>query len=165
MNIFYVDENPYKAAVALVDKHVVKMVLETAQILSTAHRVLDGVDGVLPATRDDILYKATHINHPSTKWAMESHQNYYWLVQHFSGLLKEYSFRYGKDHKCEELMEELALFPYNIRIRPSFREPPLAMPDEYKVPGDAVASYRNYYRIGKKHLHSWKKRSPPDWIY
>lgn len=162
MNIFYVDTDPRKAAEALVDKHVVKMILETAQLLSTAHRVLDE-DHLEPA-RDEILYKATHKNHPCAKWVRESVENYNWAYDHLIALLQEYSIRYDKVHKVNgELSAILSSPPYNLREW-DFTEPPTAMPDEYIVEGDPVQSYRNYYANAKKHLHAWKKRTPPPWI-
>lgn len=174
MNIFYVDSNPIAAAMSLGDKHVVKMILETAQILSTAHRVLDGsayfAQGkkrrvtryILPDDRDWQLYAATHVNHPSTIWARSSSTNYVWLYLHFIGLNDEYTRRYQKTHKCLS-MRALAGTPKHISNM-GFTEPPCAMPDDYVVPGSAIASYRNYYNGAKKHLHSWKNSKAPDWI-
>lgn len=175
MNIFYVDSNPIVAAKSLGDKHVVKMVLETAQILSTAHRVLDGseyfVQGkkrrvrkyLLLDSREYLLYASTHVNHPSAVWVRQSAANYQWLYFHFIGLLDEYIFRYNKIHKCARLIPDLRILPTNIKRTP-FTDPPRAMPDEYIVSGSAVASYRNYYSGAKKHLHSWKNAQIPDWI-
>jgi hypothetical protein len=101
MNIFFLSEDPYEAASMQVDRHVVKMILESAQLLSTAHRILDGDDsGVLPDYRDTLFYRATHKNHPSARWIRESVENYNWLVDHFDGLLREYTHRYKKQHAC-----------------------------------------------------------------
>lgn len=175
MNIFYVHRNSIIAAQSLGDKHVIKMILESAQLLSTAHRVLDGIKyttmgkkrkvkryTILDA-RENTLYEATHINHPSAVWVRESQGHYHWLYGHFIGLLDEYSFRYNKTHKCTRLISDLVSFPNNM-INSHFVDPPCAMPEEYIVPDDAIASYRNYYNGAKKHLHSWKNRKPPDWI-
>jgi hypothetical protein len=85
MNIFFLSEDPYEAARMQVDKHVVKMILESAQLLSTAHRILDGDDqGVLPDFETRLFYRATHKNHPSAKWIRESVENYNWLVSSIS---------------------------------------------------------------------------------
>jgi hypothetical protein len=157
VNIFAVDSDPIKSAQALVDSHVVKMVLESAQLLSTAHRVLDGEN--VP----DVLYKATHKNHPSAIWCRASNNNYNWLYCHFLALLSEYTHRYGKHHKCEGMVEILKSPPLNIPVGYKTQVTP-AMPEEYIVPGNSVASYRNYYREGKKHLHKWTKRQPPEWM-
>ena len=183
MNIFYLDKNPQKCAEMHVDKHCVKMILEYAQLLSTAHRVLDGVltDGisqsgrkrklyVLKDSRDSVLYSATHINHPSAVWCRQSDSNYMWLAELLEECCKEYSYRYGKIHKVESsgLMQSLKnVFPKNIPNKP-FTEPTPAMPDECKVPGNSLMSYHNYYNMNKSHLWSWKgkinSRPVPKWL-
>jgi hypothetical protein len=178
MNIFYLDHDVTKCAEMHNDKHVVKMILEYAQLLSTAHRVLDGVElsglsasgrkkkfWTLADSRDYTLYKATHIHHPSAVWARQSAMNYYWLYTMLDALCKEYTYRYGKIHKCERdgLVNRLQILPSNIKIHIDFTEPTPAMPDEVKVAGDSIKSYRNYYINNKTHLASWKKRSTPGW--
>jgi len=176
MNIFYVNKNPILAAQSLVDRHVVKMVLESAQLLSTAHRVLDGFYSVqktitgrniqrwtIPDERNDVLYTATHINHPSAVWCRESVTNYKWLVEHFFGLCEEYRWRYGKTHKCETIGEILRTVPKNIKLG-GFTKMPSCMDSQYIISENPVINYRNYYKIGKSALHAWKNRNPPDWI-
>ena len=177
MNIFYLDHDVTKCAEMHNDKHVVKMILEYAQLLSTAHRVLDGVElngltasgrkrkfWTLGDSRDYTLYKATHIHHPSTVWVRQNQQNYIWLSQLLYSLCKEYTYRYGKVHKVqrEGLLERLFNWPMNIPMG-EFTEPTPAMPDEVKIAGDSIKSYRNYYINNKTHLASWKKRSTPGW--
>jgi len=176
MNIFALDSDPTVSAQMMVDKHVVKMVLETAQLLSTAHRIVDGIEYTdktktgrnvkrwrLPDDREKHLYAATHINHPSAVWARASNNNYNWLFCHFVALLHEYTYRYGKIHKCEDMVVALMHPPFAIPV--SYLTPVTpAMPDEYKVPHDSVASYRNYYRVAKARMHKWTKRNPPEWI-
>lgn len=185
MNIFYIDSDPIVCAREMVDKHVVKMILETAQLLSTAHRVLDGqsvivekyVAGSLPPRhrktnqwklddeRDSVLYSATHVNHPSAIWCRKSNNNYNWLYCHLIGLCEEYTYRYGKIHKVQQsgLLQALQMLPKNIPV--SYFSPPTpAMPDEYKV-ATVMESYRNYYREAKSALHKWTKRPTPEWIY
>ena len=159
MNIFYLHENPEVAAQMQTDKHVVKMILESAQILSTTHRIVDGEHYIEASSgrrlqrwrhpkHDDILYKATHFNHPSTKWVRESEQHYRWLYRHFVALSREYTKRYGKIHKSfDKLGVILSFSPEKIQDK-GFIAPPLAMPDEYKC-GDPVQSYRNYYEAEK----------------
>lgn len=183
MNIFYLDKNPQRCAQMHVDKHCVKMILEYAQLLSTAHRVLDGVLTVglsqsgrkqqryiLSDEREQMLYSATHINHPSAVWVRQSSANYMWLAELLEECCREYSYRYGKIHKVESsgLMQILKnVFPINISDKP-FTEPTPAMPDECKVPGDSIQSYHNYYWSNKKHLWSWKgkinSRERPRWM-
>ena len=176
MNIFYLDMDPKKCAEMHVDKHCVKMILEYAQLLSTAHRVLGGVlltgisdsgrkttSWILPDADNDILYKATHINHPSAIWARQSDLNYMWLYAMFRALLSEYTYRYGKHHACERLIPSLENLPRNF-IMGNFTEPTPAMPPEYIVAGDSVQSYKNYYNGAKQALHHWKNRPIPDFI-
>ena len=183
MNIFYLDKNPQRCAQMHVDKHCVKMILEYAQLLSTAHRVLDGVltiglsqsgrkrqQYVLSDEREQVLYSATHVNHPSAVWVRQSVANYMWLAELLEECCKEYTYRYGKIHKVEssDLMQTLKnIFPKNIQDKP-FTEPTPAMPDECKVAGDSITSYRNYYFNSKGHLWSWKgkinSRERPRWM-
>jgi hypothetical protein len=157
MNIFYLHSDPILAAMYMGDKHVVKMVLETAQILSTAHRVLDDVPDDAP------FYKTTHVNHPSVMWARECDGNYGWLFYHFVGLLDEYHYRYIKFHKCAKLQAPLMKSPKNIPIG-RMTLMPCCMPDEYKISDDPVINYRQYYKIGKAHLHKYTKRTPPAFL-
>jgi hypothetical protein len=187
MNIFYLDHDVRKCAEMHNDKHVVKMILEYAQLLSTAHRILDGVlftgvslSGrkktvyVLADNRNSTLYSATHVNHPSAVWVRQSAQNYMWLAELLEECCKEYTYRYDKVHKVERdgLMQALKnQFPTNIPDGP-FTEPTPAMPDDVKVLRevhtdryelDSLASYRNYYINNKTHLANWKKRDVPEW--
>jgi hypothetical protein len=176
VNIFYLSESPTRAAISMVDRHVVKMILETCQLLSTAHRVLDGdaiptisksgrkiTRYVLNDDRESVLYTATHINHPSCVWVRESSENYNWLYWHLVSLCNEYAYRYGKHHACTKLLEPLLCKPKNIVHKP-FTQPPCAMDQKYIISDDPVINYRNYYKNGKAHIHSWKRRGPPDWI-
>jgi hypothetical protein len=176
MNIFAVHNDPIIAAQSLVDKHIVKMVLESCQLLSTAHRLLDGEQYIdktktgrnvkrwrLPDERETVLYSATHINHPSAVWCRATNNNYNWLYCHFVALLHEYTYRYGKIHKCEDMVVALMQPPLNIPVGYLTPVTP-AMPDEYKVPNDHVESYRNYYRTAKERMHKWTKREKPEWI-
>ena len=161
MNIFYLDYDVRKCAEYHNDKHVVKMILESCQLLSTAHRVLD--DNLDP-TLDSILYKATHKNHPSAVWARTSVENYNWLYEHFFALLMEYNHRYGKTHKCAgDLSYMLASPPYNLKDY-EMTEMPCAMAKEYIISSNPVENYRNYYKNGKNHLHKWTKRERPEWL-
>jgi len=180
MNIFYLDKDPQLAAQYHVDKHCVKMILESAQLLSTAHRILDGLGAQkvynpetnrsvtrywIPDDREILLYNATHVNHPSAKWCRETNMNYYWLWQLMRELCTEYTYRYEKIHKCEStgLLARLRFWPKNIPIG-EFTDPTPAMPDQYKIPGDGVQSYRNYYIGEKQRMFSWKKRPVPEFI-
>lgn len=183
MNIFYLSYDPVEAARAHLDKHVVKMILEYAQLLSTAHRLIDGtqviekkyVNGSLPARwrnvkrwkldddRDQHLYVATHVNHPSNIWLRQSDSNYAWLYRMFLELMNEYTHRYGKTHASARLIPMLRYIPKNIQ-RGEFTPPTPAMPDECKIPGDHLASYRKYYIDKKADMAKWTNREPPQWF-
>lgn len=176
MNIFYLHSDPKTCAEMHLDKHVVKMILETAQLLSTAHRVLDGIAYVeksktgrkisrwkLADIRDSILYSATHASHPSAKWCRHTNKNYQWLYEHFVALMTEYTHRYGKVHACDKLKDVLSQSPKNILVG-EFSAPWRAMPDEFKVEGDTILSYRNYYVGAKANFAKWTKRNAPDWF-
>jgi len=178
VNIFYLHNNAEECAKFHNNKHVVKMILEYAQLLSTAHRFLDGTLSVgssptgrkkttytLMDDRDSILYASTHINHPSAIWVRKSPENYLWLANMLIALCEEYTYRYGKTHKverdglCYVLLKNI---PKNIG-NAGWSEPTPAMPDEFKVPGNSIQAYINYYVGAKKHLANWKKRTIPSW--
>ena len=164
MNIFYLSNCPQEAAEAHNDKHCVKMILESAQMLSTAHRELDG-------DVPDILYKSTHKNHPSTIWTRSSKQHYDWLFRLFRMLSAEYSIRYGlitdtndtfKVHKSwDKLGKILETAPKNIEDN-GWTDPPLCMPDHCKD-DDVVKAYRNYYILEKSGFAKWKYSGTPKW--
>lgn len=176
MNIFYLHSNPQICAEMHCDKHVVKMIIEYAQLLSTAHRVLDG-EQYLDKTAnnrnikrwllseqemENNLYKASHVNHPSNIWVRQSVQNYIWLQNLWYFLCQEYTHRYGKSHltytKLKRLLVEI---PKNIPNKP-FTDPTPAMPDYCKLP-DSLQSYRNYYINEKRGFAKWTKREAPEW--
>lgn len=164
MNIFYLSNDQRLCAQYHVDKHCVKMILEYAQLLSTAHRVLD--EQLDPEIASKI-YKLTHKNHPSAIWVRQCASNYRWLYELWLELLDEYTYRYGKQHASGRLIGYLAQLPKNISTLELFTEPTPAMPDDVKIPGDSIASYRNYYKIKKRHIASWKGkingRDVPEW--
>ena len=144
MNIFYLDKCPDKAARLQYNKHVVKMILESAQMLCTAHHCYGDKDQV-----ENVPYKQAHLNHPSTIWTRRSKSTYMWLYNHMIALGDEYKKRYGKTHlsitKCKDF---LAIPPRHIQ-GDDWCQPPQAMPDEYKTEC-SIQAYWNYY-IGEKH--------------
>ena len=155
MNIFYLDNHPDEASEMHCDKHCVKMILEYAQMLSTAHRELDG-------NVPDILYKSTHKNHPSTIWTRSSKQHYDWLFRLFRMLSAEYTLRYGKIHKTwEKLGKILETAPKNI-VENGWSDPPQCMPDHCKKP-DTIDAYRNYYLTEKASFSTWNYSKQPTW--
>lgn len=161
MNIFYLHNNPRDCAIMHLDKHCVKMILEYAQLLSTAHRFLDG-DYYADAHN---FYKSTHINHPSAVWVRKSFHNYIWLHNLLTFLCIEYTYRYGKIHKVQSsgLLTELYKVPELIGDY-DFTEPTPAMPDDCKIINDSIASYRKYYQLYKAHIAKWTDRNMPYWF-
>ena len=163
MNIFYLDKDPVVAAQMHCDKHVVKMILESAQMLSTAHRVLDGDE----YANETGMYKMAHKNHPSTIWVRSSGMNYMWLYEHMRALMDEYTYRYGKHHATERLNGPLFDPPNNISWKrhkgTCFSDPPMCMPEEYKTI-DVVESYRDYYINEKSSFATWKVSPTPEWF-
>ena len=177
MNIFYLDKNPVVAAQMSCDKHVVKMILESAQMLCSAKRVLDGTEytdltkngrkirrwRLDNSNLEQTIYKAGWLGHPSTQWVMASAYNYIWLYKHMMALNEEYKLRYNhtKDHLCiQKLGEVLSTPPTNAPINVMGTDATPAMPDECKVPGDVVASYRKYYIMKKQRFATWKTTIP-----
>lgn len=165
MNIFVLDEDPVLANQYACDKHCVKMVLESCQILSTAAQL-----NKLPA---DNLYKATHAKHPSVLWAATSWANFEWLLNFTIQQFNEYTYRYGKQHKSykiiQHILDNLDYFKSHFNNDLPLSVPPRAMPDQYKVFStnkswaDVVQSYRNYYVGDKSKFAKWKARPIPDW--
>ena len=183
MNIFYLHSDPEVCAKWAVDSHCVKMILESAQLLSTAHRLLDGVQYIeekslangrkrnvqrwrLPDSREHSLYSATHINHPCAIWCRQNEQNYAWTWQYLAEHCAEYTHRYGKIHKVEAsgLLDMLEVLPAKITHLGYMTPPPSAMDPKYIISQFPMENYRNYYKYGKAHLHKWKNRQPPEWI-
>lgn len=144
MNIFYLHSDPIKAANVQYNKHVVKMILESAQMLCTAHHCYGS-----SKQKANVPYRQAHLNHPSTIWARRSVKTYRWLYDHMIALGEEYTKRYGKEHltirKCKDF---LATPPKHIQGS-DWVEPPQCMPDQYKVDGDSVSAYWNYYENEK----------------
>ena len=181
MNIFYVHKDPVVAAKMLIDKHVVKMIIESAQMLSTAHRLLDGEQyedrtkagrrikrwRLKSKNEEAIIYKASHVKHPSTVWVMTSAYNYLWLYKHMIALNDEFMLRYNHTipHMTIRKLKEILKYPpKNISLSTIQTDPTPAMPDECKIPGDVVGSYRKYYVMKKQAMASWKAPStPPEW--
>ena len=179
MNIFILDNDPVKAAQMLCDKHVPKMIVESGQMLSTAHRMLDGIPERRPSKsgktmqqyytfgdeRDNLYYLAVHKYHPCTTWTMASKANYEWHYTHFNAMAEEYNYRRNKHH---------ATF---VKIGALLKSPPKNIPDvgltefpqamnhypECKVPGNAVQAYRNYYHEAKPFAKWEWRRQAPDW--
>lgn len=155
MNIFYLDRDPVKCASYHCDKHVVKMVLETAQLLSTAHREL-GSDVA------DKCYRKTHVNHPSAIWVRSSDKHYRWAWRLFIHLNGEYLDRYNRVHlSWSKMYNVLKTTPITIPYQ-GWIDPPQCMPNAYKQE-DTVEAYRTYYKNDKP-FAAWNHSDSPDWF-
>ena len=186
MNLFILNVDPIVAAQDQCDKHVVKMIVESGQMLSTVHRMLDGTETrkrsvsgktmtkyyEMPDDREDILYKACHFNHPCTIWSRENCCNYTWHYKHFIALCDEYTYRYGKTHSTDtKLREVLSKLPDNIPReagRTPFKLAMKANPEcvVQDLGGtNAVESYRKFYKTKEKRFKmDWTKRPVPEWF-
>lgn len=177
MNLFYLDQDIKKCAEYHIDKHVVKMILESAQLLCTTLWV-DRAVGYKPEklTKDELAevkyfqqveqvapYKPISINHPCAIWTRSSYDNYVWVISYATALFEEYRFRYGmfKTHKSFEAIAALKK-PNSIPSIGLTRHA-LAMPDQYKT-NCVIQSYRNYYIEEKTKLSGWKNRPIPEWV-
>jgi hypothetical protein len=155
VNIFFLDWDVEKNAQYHCDKHVVKMILETAQLLCGVHHVTAHDTAHVP-------YKLSHKNHPCSIWARDSMSNYLYLCEIGLALGEEYTYRYGKRHKSQEVIEWCLMNKPQIQDI-GFTTPPKAMPDEYKTE-DVIESYRKYYLGAKKTFLTWKERKVPEWV-
>ena len=153
MNIFVLDHDIQRCARYHCDQHVVKMILESAQMLCTT------------LNRQGIRtpYRSTHVKHPCVLWLAESYDNFLWLKELALALNREYRFRYQKevDHASIAVIKEVAHHQYEARGLTEFAQ---AMPDQYKVPGQAVQAYRAFYIGAKLPFASWTRRPVPSWI-
>ena len=179
MNIFVLDKNPTIAAQMMCDRHIPKMIVESAQMLSTAHRLLDGKPEKRPSKsgktiqtyytfddeRDNLYYLAVHKYHPCTTWTAESKSNYQWHYEHFNAMADEYEYRRDKQHNTWKLLGNLLKKPpININdiglteFAQAMSHYPMC-----KVKGNAVKAYRNYYHAAKPFAKWQWKRPAPNW--
>lgn len=162
MNIFFLSLSPKEAARFHCDKHVVKMIIETAQMLYSAHWVLNPED--LPET----AYKLAHKNHPCSIWVRSSLENYLWLCSLGYWLCKEYQYRYGdhKQHKTQAHLEWLMSHPPKSIISLGMTLPAQAMPDEYKH-SDPLVAYKTFYiesKLKQRNIVAYTKRNWPEFL-
>jgi len=181
MNIFYLDSDPSVAAQFHCNKHVLKQLLESAQMLCAAHwmtmpafkqsvaaglrpkAVFEGIRSRVPAGQLP-PWGVTHVNHPSAVWTRSSASHYKWHSRLGLALCAEYTKRYARRHKSEDVHDWLAQNLPNVPDL-GFNEPPPCMPDDVKVAGDSVLSYRNYYRQYKRRITVWEPRAAtPPWF-
>ncbi len=159
MNIFFLSWNIKKCCKYYCNSHVVKIPLEIAQMLCTA----------LILCNQPAVYKMAHKNHPMTIWVRNNRSNFRWTRKFGLQLCAEYTHRYGKTHKCEEIMRKMKT-PKALK-KADLTEPPQCMPEECKMEGNVVLAYRNYYVMKKTHLffkkngnHCWTNREMPRFV-
>jgi len=182
MNLFVLSECPIEAAQQQCDKHVVKMILESAQMLSTVHRMLDGHAEKRPSksgkrmvwhylhpnnNMDNVLYKAVNYHHPCTVWTAESKDNYNWHYEHFIALGEEFEYRYNKQHLSITKLKDILVKP-PTKIPDIGRTPfklAMASNPECIALNDPVEAYRAFYQTKQARFKmSWSKRETPNWF-
>ena len=157
MNIFFLDKTPDGSAEMLCDKHVPKMLLESAQMLSTAlHSHTMGISTG--------IYKEAYPNHPMTKWVGDNRSNFKWALDNALWINNEYQYRFKKEHKSFRIIQNISFNNYIDDIPDGdMTTPPQCMPDEYKNK-NYVTAYRDYYKGEKEYFAKWEKgRSQPEW--
>lgn len=156
MNIFVLDKDPFLAARYMNDRHITKMTVESAQMLSTTHHIYD--------SKKENLYKPTHQKHPCVIWTAENKENYNWHYQLFKSMAEEFQLRYGKKHLSYIILGEILLDHPDNMPDGKITDFPLAMPDIYKTK-DPVESYRNFYIGEKLKFSTWRSPSQvPYWV-
>jgi hypothetical protein len=161
VNIFFLDDDPARAAEYSCDSHACKMVLESAQIMSTVHWIADCSTAEALYGRCTV-YAPTHPSHPSVRWAARSLSNWRWLREHCLALSAERLWRFpGYNHHNstavayrmpEPAIADLGLTEFAVGFK-----------SELEYPGDVVQAYRRYYALEKRHLASWTRRGAPAW--
>lgn len=164
MNIFVLDHDPIRAASFLCNKHLSKMLIECGQMLATSLRSHGADDDLFlmfgVTTSKGTAWRSTHKNHPCTIWTSRSRSNYLWLCDHADAIAQEYTNRYGKIHACELPIKAMRVLA-SLIPEGDLSEFALAMPDDHKIKGDAVRSYRSYYHT--KEFASWTNADVPYW--
>lgn len=182
MNRFIIEQSPQDCARSHCDKHVVKMIVEEAQMLSTVHRILDGELEMRPSKsgkrltkywklnddREDTLYRPVHMHHPCTVWSAKTLGNYRWSYALLENLCEEFTYRYGKVHSTQtKLLDTLSHAPQNIPKDLEVTPAPLAMGSNPECidHDDVIGSYRKFY-MTKQYRFSmtWKNRPVPEWF-
>lgn len=153
MNIFVLDLNTTKCAEYHVNSHVTKMIVEYCQLLCGVHWILGS----------EAPYKLTHKNHPCALWTRESLDNYIWLCDLGFELCKEYTHRYGKRHKTQDVIEWCFMNEPNLPNNGYITKFALAMPEYCKM-NNTIDSYRRYYKLEKNNIAFWKNRETPEWF-
>lgn len=156
MNIFVLHDTDFDLCAQYHNnRHVVKMILESTQLLNNAR--------IKHNPTASHVYRETHKNHPATLWTAETDSNFKWLTNLGLALCKEYTYRYGKKHKCEDIIsyfKESNLYIPKGKLTPFVQ----CMPDQYKNE-NAAEAYRNYYRGEKRDIAKWTGRPIPEWWF
>lgn len=178
MNIFVLDENPKLCAQYHYDTHIRKMLIEYAQLLSGAWRVMEGEKYIFfekgkrkihyklrnHMELEPNLYKVSHLNHPCSIWARESAGNYVWLYNLLKYVAEEYTYRFGTPHKTFNVIPYLENIPPSLENIGFYKTPfAQAIPDHLKS-DNPVLSYRKLYRTEKAHLMEYTKREIPKFL-
>ncbi len=160
MIILYIDKNPEECAKQVMDKHISVIILEYANLLCTAKRVLSLEIG------EDFkrLYNHEHLRHEVARWARYSKENYTWALKCFEALLEEYRYRFKKVHKSEELLEKLKQYPKVFITENGFTEPPRLRDKTYWKDSGTLESMREYYMQSKRKFAIWTGRIIPYWF-
>lgn len=158
MNIFYLSRNIQECARFHCDRHVNKMILESAQLMASVHHLTNAQ----AVTEIPSLYRLTHKNHPCAVWARKSLQHYEYLFSLCLFLNEEAQYRYGhtKNHLS---LDKIISWPVPSIPDIEFVEPPKCVHDDFKGMDDVVEAYRAYYRRDKANIVTWTKRDKPDW--
>jgi hypothetical protein len=163
MNIFFLDQDPIIAAQSLHDVHLRKMILESAQLLCSAHHLLNS------SLDRSKLYKLTHKNHPMSIWVRTSYGNYEWLIEYSNELINEFQFRFDKSHKTSSVIKYLSTDCGQMFSSKEYTDPPFCMPEKY-IGTDLIESYRDYYSGEKmkdkngKDISKYTRRTPPEFL-
>lgn len=155
MNIFFLDANIKLCAQYHCDRHVNKMILESAQLLSSVHHFV--------GTGSCDLYKPTHMNHPCAVWARQSINHYLYLLDLMDALNEEARFRYSH-RKVHLSLTKAQSWPFPRLPDIKFVPPPKCVHEDFKGIADTVEAYRAYYRRDKRDIATWTLRRPPDWF-
>lgn len=170
MNIFTLERDstgrpcPYRSAESQCDKHIPKMFLEAYQMIGSALRRHGAADEDMPLTQKGHPLKGGYHNHPCTRWAGDSQDNFVWLCEHAFALHTEFNFRFGKDHYCFDGLMQMWDMSWFIPAGP-LTQHPQAMPEQYRIPDDSVRAYRRYYINDKARFAKWERgRQAPIWF-
>jgi hypothetical protein len=158
MNIFFLASDPKESVSYYVNTHVNKILIEIAQMLSTAHYYYN------PKYNSYFYYKPVMKNHPMNKWVRQNTANYNYAYKLYIALCEEYKYRFGRTHLSENYKDALKYAPISIPSSNKITQPPLCIKEDC-ILDNTIESYRMYYIQHKKHLAKWKNRDKPYWYY